>query len=340
MRWIALIFILLIATTVQAAPQVSLELATEQGFPITGAQQWSKLLADLGLTNFRIRAATGVDQPKIEQTGDKKSASFRVVGILTARNVLVVPGGQFSTRDSAAIRKWLDNLSDQGEAGVTERRSAFGLLAKQLAEVNEDLKQPLDFSTSNSSLIDAVEKLKRRLKNPVVIDAAAKLDMDDVKIEDELLGISAGTALTVMLRPAGLVLTPERPQSGTLQYRIAKPVEGQQSWPLGWPPEKKPIDILPDLYEFINVEISDTPVKDAVDAIAERLKVPFLYDRNAMALYDIDLSKINATVPSKRSTYSLILQKVLIQAKMKPELRLDEANKPFFWVTSIKPVGK
>jgi hypothetical protein len=340
MRWIAMFFIMLAAAVAQAAPRVSLELATEQGFPITGAQQWSKLLADLGLTNFRIRGATGTDQPKIEKLGDKKTASYRVVGILTARNTLVVPGGQFSTRDGGAIRTWIENLSDQGEAGVTERRSAFGLLAKQLAEVNDDLKQPIDFSTTDIALIDAVEKLKRRLKFPIVIDAASKLDMDEVKIEDSLLGISSGTAFAAMLRPAGLVLTPERPKGGTLQYRIAKPMEGQESWPIGWPAEKKPAEILPDLFEFINVEISDTPAKDAVDAIAERLKVPFVYDRNAMALHDIDLAKTNATVPSKRSTYSLILQKVLIQAKMKPELRLDEADKPFFWVTSLKPVGK
>lgn len=340
MRWCLFALTLLSATVAAAAPRISLELATDKGFPITGAQQWSKVLADQGVTNFRIRSAVGADHPAIEQLGDEKNPSFRVVGILTADNLLVVPGGRFSPRDGAAIRKWIENLADQGEAGVTERRSAFGLLRQQLVEVQEDLTQRIDFSTKDMLLSEAIEKLERRLKHPVVIDAVASSELEDVKIVDELSGISAGTAIAAMLRPAGLVLCPERPQGGQLQYRICKPVEGRESWPIGWPSEKKPIDILPELYEFINVEISDTPAQEAVDAIAERLKVPFLYDHNAMAWHEIDLSQVNATVPSKRSTYSLILQKVLGQAKMKMDLRLDEANKPFFWITSIRPMGK
>lgn len=340
MRSLFAALVVLSAAAAVAAPRVSLELATDKGFPITGAQQWSKVLADVGVTNFRIRSAVGADRPVIEQLGDEKNPNFRVVGILTPDNLLVVPGGRFSPRDGAAIRKWLENLADQGEAGVTERRSAFGLLGKQLAEVQDDLTQPIDFSTREMPLAEAIQKLERRLKYPIVIDTVSKLEMEDVSIVDNLSGISAGTAMAAMLRPAGLVLSPERPQGGEIQYRIAKPVEGRESWPIGWPSEKKPIDILPELYEFINVEISDTPVQEAVDAIAERLKVPFLYDRNAMAWHEIDLAEINATVPSKRSTYSLILQKVLGQAKMKMELRLDEANKPFFWITSIKPIGR
>ena len=57
-----------------------------------------------------------------------------------------------------------------------------------------------------------------------------------------------------------------------------------------------------------------------------------------MAWHEIDLSKAVATVPSKRSTLSLILQKVLHQANMKPELRLDDNDKPFYWVTTLKPM--
>ena len=331
---------LVLASSAAAAPRVSLELATEKNFPLTGAQQWSRLLADAGITNFRIRAATGADRPLVEKFGDDKNPSYRVVGLLTAGNQLVVPGAKFSARDAAGIRNWLETLADQGEAGVTERRSAFGLLGKELVEVQDDLKQSIDFSTTGMSLSDALKKLENRLKFPLVIDLVAKLETEQVTIEDNLLGVSAGTAIAVMLRPAGLAMSPERPRGGTLQYRVAKPVEGRESWPIGWPPEKKPIDILPALYEFINVEISDTPVKDAVDAIAERLKVPFLYDRNAMAWHEIDLTKVDATVPGKRSTYSLILQKVLRQAMMKPELRLDEAGKPFYWITTIKPIGR
>jgi hypothetical protein len=318
-----------------AKPRVSLELATEQGFPITGAQQWHKLFSDMGVTSLRIRSATGEDQPAIEKLGNDKSPSFRVVGVLTARNVLIVPGGKFGVRDSGAIRKWLDELADQGEAGVTERRSAFGLLPKQLEEVHDDLKQPIDFTTRDLPLSQAVEKLDSRLNVPIEIDRGSK-DALTLNLEDELQGVSAGTALAVMLRSAGLVVTPERPAQGTLHYRIGKPIAGRESWPVGWTPEKRPNELLPDLYAFVNVEMSDIDAKQAVDAIAEQLKAPFLYDRGAMAAQQIDLAKVTTKVPSKRSTYSLVLQKVLGQAKLKMEVRTDEADKPFFWITTVR----
>ena len=79
------------------------------------------------------------------------------------------------------------------------------------------------------------------------------------------------------------------------------------------------------------------PTVEALAAIEGRLKVPFLYDRNAMALYEIDPAAVEASVPEKRMSYSLVLRRVLSQAKLEYELRVDEADKPFVWITSIKP---
>ena len=36
-------------------------------------------------------------------------------------------------------------------------------------------------------------------------------------------------------------------------------------------------------------------------------------------------------------SYSQALRRVLSQAKLKYELRVDEADKPFLWITTIKP---
>ena len=51
-----------------------------------------------------------------------------------------------------------------------------------------------------------------------------------------------------------------------------------------------------------------------------------------------DIDKIMADVPSKRMSYSQILGKVLLPARMKFELRADDAGQPFIWITSLKPV--
>ena len=67
-----------------------------------------------------------------------------------------------------------------------------------------------------------------------------------------------------------------------------------------------------------------------------RLKVPLVYDLNAMAMHGIDPAEVEAKVPAKKMTYSQILAKVLLQAKLQYELRVDEADKPFLWITTVK----
>ena len=132
-------------------------------------------------------------------------------------------------------------------------------------------------------------------------------------------------------------LRPERVAGGEIRYRVEKPQSGVETWPVGWKPQGRPNDVLAPLFDFLNVEIMDTSVADALAAIQGRLAVPFVYDRAAMNQHGVDLAKTMAAVPNKRLTYSLILNKVLVQAKMKYELRIDEADKPFLWITTVKP---
>ena len=36
-------------------------------------------------------------------------------------------------------------------------------------------------------------------------------------------------------------------------------------------------------------------------------------------------------------SYSQVLRKILSQAKLRYELRVDDADKPFLWITTVKP---
>ena len=44
------------------------------------------------------------------------------------------------------------------------------------------------------------------------------------------------------------------------------------------------------------------------------------------------------TLPRSRTTYSLALKKLLFQAGLKFEVRVDEAGTPFLWISTIKPL--
>ena len=78
---------------------------------------------------------------------------------------------------------------------------------------------------------------------------------------------------------------------------------------------------------------------EALAAIAGRLKAPLVFDAAALGVHGIDPATVQAEVPQKRMTYSQILGKVLMQARLKYELRVDETDKPFLWITSVKPAA-
>ena len=321
-----------------AKPQVSLELLTRPGLSLTASQQWYKALADLGIGGLQIRDAGPRDEMGISQQGSKSAPAYKVVGILSADNVLHLPGGTFKLGETAKLRKWLENLSELGAEGVTAERSAFGLIARQLEQVHDDLKHPVDPSTKGLPAGKAVRQIGGRLKFALEMDEAAGPALAKVEVEDELNGLSSGTTLALILRPAGLVLIPERPAGGDLRYRVAKAQAGREAWPAGWKPKGRPNEVIGELFEFLNVEIpQDIPLPEVLEAIQARLKVPFLFDHNALVLHGIDPDKATADALNKRMTYSQVLNKVLGHARLKYEVRVDEADKPFLWITTVKP---
>jgi hypothetical protein len=322
---------------VDAAPRVSLEVLTQPGLPLTASQQWYKVLTDLGISGLQIRSANARDEAAVTEHGTKAAPQYHVTGILSSDNVLYLPGGKFGPKDTAALRKWLTTLRDLGPEGLAQPPAAFGLLASQLAAATADLKRPLTTATKGASAATVVSDLAGRLQHPLVMDAAARSALAEVAVAEELRGLSAGTALAIALRPAGLVLVPQRAGRGALEYRIAPSERGGESWPIGWKPKKRPAEVLPALFEFLNVEITGIPVSEALVALEGRLKVPLVFDRNALALHGVDPAKVPAEVPSGRMSYSQTLRRVLSQARLKYDLRVDEAEKPFLWITTVKP---
>jgi hypothetical protein len=338
-RNVLLVSIYLVAAAWGASrqPRVSFELLTQPGLSLTASQQWYKALTGLGLSGLQIRAAGPRDEMGVTRLGSEATPEYKVVGLLAGDNTLRLPGGKFSLNDTARLRKWLDNLRDDGAEGVTERRSAFGLIPRQLEQVHDDLKKPVGISTRGISADKAVAQIGGSLKWSLEPDEATRRELSGLHVTEEFSGLSSGTALAAILRPVGLVLEPQRSPAGNLRYRIGKPESGHDAWPIGWKPKEKPNKVLGDLFEFLNVEIQEIPVSEALEAIEGRLKVPFVFDRAAMALHGVDPAKVEADVPGKRMTYSQVLNKVLMQARLKYELRVDEAEKPFLWITTVKP---
>jgi hypothetical protein len=316
-------------------PSVEIEVIFEPGVSANAAaQKWAKQLGDLGFGSVRFRQLQNGDSVGLQSQGSGASKSYVVTAQLNSRGTLITPGGQFGYGDGAKLKKWLEEV--QGSGGLPgQRKTIFGLSAKQLDELKNDLSSTVSFSTKGMRPEQAIEKIRANLKTTLSIDRGIeKAIAADDPVRDEFIGLSAGTALAAIARPAGGVLVPRVGAKG-VELTIAAPQPGGEMWPIGWPPEEKDeAYVVPMLYQYTEVEIDGVTAQEAIDAIQGRLKTPLVWDYNNMVRGRIDLKKV-VKVKAGKTYYRRIFDQVLYQAGLKCEVRTDDAGKPLIWVTTL-----
>ncbi len=188
-------------------------------------------------------------------------------------------------------------------------------------------------------LVDLLARAGRGLKFPISADAAAAARLrTSPPVQTELRGLARGTALAYVLDQEGLSLAPKLDSRRQVSYAVGASQSAQEAWPVGRPLKGKRADVVPALFEFLNVELQDVSATQALDAVAQRLKVPVLIDSRALEHYKIDLATVKVTMPPKRTTYDATLRKVFTAAKVKEQWREDDAGKPLLWITTPKPI--
>ena len=328
---------LVLAAPAWAAPtsQVQLEIA---GNTLLGAgmsfQQWGQALTAAGVQNFRLRAAQEGDKPAIEVGGTPQMPFYKVTAVLSARDELIVPGSSFRRSECKKLAVWLNDLAKRGPPETREKLSAFGLTASQVEKVSSDLSKTVGFSTKGLTRSAAANKIAGQLGLSLKIEDA--LAQGNEQIDEELSQFSCGTALACILRPIGFCLVPC--ESGeTLSYAVRKAQLDQELWPIGWPAEGAQ-KLLPALYEFHNVNVSGVTASKLLEVVGKQVNAAVLYDHNALARHGVEPDKALVSHPQQRTTYSVALRKMLARAGLKFEVRVDEAGKPFLWVSTMKPV--
>ena len=325
------------ATISQATdPPVSLELAVEGGFEIAGQQRWMNFLRDLGFSSLRMRGARASDEPAIENRGSDDAPRYDVTGVLTADNRLALPGLIVRYGQRKELTSWLEKLRRGGEQGVTAVTGLFGLTDKQLVTLHDALKKPVTGTTKGKTLRDVVEQSRRGISVAVDIHESARQALSSENtVLDELQGLSCGTALAVAGRPYGLTVTPTGQGTRTVGIQITRAGKPEESWPIGMLPTLSPAKLAPSLFKFVNVEINDRPLSEALESLQERVQLPLLFDHNALARHEVDLNT-HVNFPAKNTFYKKIIDQLLFQVLLKSELRVDEAGTPFLWITSTR----
>jgi hypothetical protein len=334
------------AISARAAASIEIELATESGLQITAPHEWLQRLTGAGIENVRIRGIRSGDEPRVENRGTAERPHYHVLGIITARNQLLLPGGAFSRADVGQIKDYFERLTADGAESLTAPRGPFGLTEGELKAVFADFAQPIDFETKGKSPREVADRLQERFGGEIAFDLQANhLLRESRPIADELTGVSAGTGLAIVLRSAGLVLRPEKPRGQPVAYRIAQADALAQStlgnlddiaiknWPVGWEPQAPLGNIAPTLSEFLNAEIDGYTLEETLAAIGPRVKIPVLLDHAVLEAHGIDPAKIQIRLARTRTFYKRVLDRVLSQARLGSQVRVDEAGRPFLWIT-------
>jgi hypothetical protein len=333
-----------LGTTVLGAAPVEVEIATERGLQITAPREWLQLLTEVGVDHVRVRSASRGEQPAAMNRGTDASPRYHVLGILTVRQQLLLPGGTFGRNDRAKLKDYFDRLAADGVEGVAAPRGRFGLTERQVERVLADLSQPLTFRTVGLTLQQVVDQLDRRLAHEIAVDIRAEQTLRDAApMNDELGTLTAGTALAIALRNEGLALRPEKLRGQQVVLRVvplplAEDIrrgddDAEENWPIGWESEARPRELAPLLFESVNAHIAGYSLREALDVLGPRIKVPLLIDSWALAQYDIDADQLQVEFPRQRTYYKRVLDRVLFQARLHGELLTDEAGTVFYWVT-------
>ncbi|MEM7312737.1 MAG: hypothetical protein AAF497_06265 [Planctomycetota bacterium] len=344
-RWPIILLTLVLAchlatTTVCAEPAVHLTIATPKGAS-PRIHDWIRTLKKMPLESVRT-LNYGSSAPAISTTGNEDNLSIQIRGVINSNDELVVPGGKFSLNSPDRFGRWLEKLVAAKTANVadtseTDGRHAFGLTARQLVGLSDALSKPVESSTKGQPVVKVLKELNR-LVDPrmrLAMSGKGKITPDDV-VTEELQGVAAGTATAAILRPLGLVLVP-KPLSdveGDVELMVMDVRQSKENWPVGWPADKQSKQLLPKWHDFLEVEIDNVSLSRALDSLQPRLKIAFLMDQNGMARKSIDPTQKLVSFPSKKTFYGRIIKNLLFQSKLAGELRVDEAGKPFLWVST------
>ncbi len=324
--------------SVQAAGIVEMEIVTDPRSSALVAQRWTAVLSQSGVSRVRIRASRRGDKVQVTTAGTDRRPVYQVMGSLDSRGTLNLPGGRFQQGDRSKLRQWVEELKTWGPQGAPQGQPAYGLNAEQLSTLLKDLSQPVVVSTSSLQEAKAFDQIVGKLQVPVELDRATAGSLRHSRtVGVELQGLASGTALAYVLRPSGLVFRPQRLPSGEIRLLVQPSNQVEKPWSIGVAPEQRDSEILPVLLEFLKVEIEPTPLAEVLPVIQGRVKVPFLIDQNQLVKHRVDISQVKVSHPSKKTWYQALLRHLLRQAQLKHELRLDEAGKPFLWITTLKP---
>ena len=324
--------------------QVFVELLTgTEGVGIR-AQEWARIFENLQVS-FKVRRAVLEEQPEItEKLIGTSLREVSAVGRLERNGAITFPNRSFQQSDTAKLKEWLTELRTYGAQGSPAGQPLWGLTKAQFDPLFQALSKPLTEEPRELALPDSLRLFAvtdvYRLQLTPGAETYLKRQKLPPAVRQSYKGFTQGTALALVLNEFGLGFRPRRTPDGTIELAIFPLSETTDVWPLGWPLKEKGPVAVPQFYKLVKVEFQDESLSDILDAVPGFLKLPLLIDDYGLRVQQIDLSKVKVTYPSKQTTWSLALKGLTFQGRVRREIWMDEAGKPFLWITPLSTKRK
>ncbi len=310
-----------------AEKRVEIEVLTESRAPLEGAHEWLQVLKELKCDQVRMRAKRAGDNAPSIRGDTADSRTIKVTAVLSSDNSLAVPNRRFRRPSVAALTVWLKELRTPPSESPREPPAS----PAELLGLRRRMSTALSAPTKGMS-VEVFLNSTRDWEIPVTINRSLRVP-GGIKISNELSGLSRGTALAIVVRQLDATVVPE---PGGQSVEVTASRKSSQSWPIGWKLEKPVPIVVPKLVKSLPVQIAGTPLADVLSAFESRIGIPFVIDHSELSRNRIDLKAISIKIGPRRATYKRVLDSILVRNLLSGEVRIDEAGKPFYWITTLK----
>ena len=304
---------------------------------------WTNLLKELG--------AAGVSQvpgePAVPKGGEQEEPVIEPGG---AGRVLVRaslgPSGNlfigtegYRLADRARLAGLIKSLQTEGVPVADPAAPMWGLSRSQVGLLQDELKQASKLELENASFDALLKLLRDRIKLEIKMSREAEDRVRGLKWTATTNELSLGTALAYVLGQSGLAWEPRQAPGGSVSLLILRLEDSQRPWPVGIVPEQSPGTIAPPLMATARYQTNNMLLEDVLAAFRRELKMEVLLDRAGLVLHDLDPDALRSTVQVPGGTFLAAIRKTLAPMGLKHELRIDEANRAFLWITWSEPTG-
>ena len=328
--------LLLLADTSAAQGKLPIELdvAIAPGASLTAPQKWAERLGRMNLANVRLRQVRPNDQPSVKTVKVGSASRYQVTAILSSNDQLVFPNKKFQLGQRGSLQSFLNQLPKQTEHTAQER-GRFDLTEPQFNRIYAEFSKTIQFKTEKLPLRQFVRQVESDLSTPFKTDAAATVIIREQTTQEELKGISLGTAMSIAFREHGLVVRPEQKPGQPLCLVIERYSRGREAWPAGWKPEQSVRKIAPVLFKQLTIEANRITFGKVLAQLEPKLQLPIIMDRFVLNQKRIQPDEVPVKMARRKTYLKGAVDRLASQAKLATEIRVDEQDKPFLWLTQF-----